>query len=478
MTVTEVSPVRSWRDRLPRLPAEPRARPLVLGPALVAYVGAITLAAAAIAAVSVRAPDDLATLIAGAALTLLLSLGSITALSGLDTHWSASGLLHLGVSLVLGPVGALAAAVCDATGGQVRFRSGWFRFVFNVSVFFLSDVAAWWCFHSISASGDTVGTGIVGGLVAGAAQYTVNLCLLTGVIRITSRSLRLGAYLSQSARVAPYFAGYGIAADGAVLLQRAAGAAGFVLITIPVLLLQGFLLYLATRINEQERQRVAHSREREALLQQALDASDQERRRIARDLHDTVVQDLAVIVQGLYGQSGRLRRGDGAAAAVAESLDRAAESTGEAMVELRSMLRQIAPTDAAARGLVAAVDDALAPLREASLAVEVDITEEPLSARTCEAVFRIIQEAARNVLSHAEAQKVTVRVEVDGVVRVEIRDDGRGSSPAEREHRRQEGHLGLGLLGDLAREMGGSLELESEPGGGTVITATFPVDPA
>ncbi len=84
-----------------------------------------------------------------------------------------------------------------------------------------------------------------------------------------------------------------------------AGTVGFTTTLLPVILLQGFLLLLARRIRAQELERAEHTKEREALLQQAIDASDAERKRIASDLHDGVVQTLAGLAFSLAAHGSR-----------------------------------------------------------------------------------------------------------------------------------------------------------------------------
>jgi signal transduction histidine kinase len=87
-------------------------------------------------------------------------------------------------------------------------------------------------------------------------------------------------------------------------------------------------------------------------------------------------------------------------------------------------------------------------------------------------LFRIAQEALRNVMAHAQASTVTVTVASDArVATVAVVDDGRGFDPAAV----GEQSFGLRLLGDLLRDVGGSLAVESEPGGGTTVTAEVPL---
>ncbi|HCO04305.1 MAG TPA: bifunctional chorismate mutase/prephenate dehydratase [Actinobacteria bacterium] len=90
-------------------------------------------------------------------------------------------------------------------------------------------------------------------------------------------------------------------------------------------------------------------------------------------------------------------------------------------------------------------------------------------------VFRVAQEAIRNVVNHSQATKVITRLRyADGVVTLRVEDNGRGFSSADRSRRREEGHVGLSLLNNAVEASSGRLSLESEPGRGTSLMLTLP----
>jgi two-component system, NarL family, sensor kinase len=224
-----------------------------------------------------------------------------------------------------------------------------------------------------------------------------------------------------------------------------------------------FLLWLATlplawRLARRLQQR---QREREVLLERAIDAQDRERRRIAGALHDDVVQDLAGLGFSLS-----------AAAAQSESpeLHDAAVQTRQTMRKLRATLVDIHPPSLQRAGLQAAIDDLAG-----SLHVDVDIEAPPSTGLPPEKealIFRTVQEGLRNVAKHAEADHVTVRIQVDrGVATAEVVDDGRGFVP---NGFGDPDHMGLGLLSDLAQEAGGRLDITSEVGAGTKLRLEVP----
>ena len=210
--------------------------------------------------------------------------------------------------------------------------------------------------------------------------------------------------------------------------------------------------------------------EREVLLRRALDASNDERRRIAGDLHDSVVQDLAGISYSLAAasSSSRVARED---PALLSTLREAADVTRASMQRLRALLVAIHPPNVRVAGLEAAIADLLAPLERGGTSVELEVEDgRVLERETEEILFRAAREAIRNVDAHARAKSVAVRVEQrGGRVRLTVSDDGAGFTPEQLERRREEGHVGLSLLEELAAHAGGHVEIRSAPGDGTTL---------
>ena len=228
---------------------------------------------------------------------------------------------------------------------------------------------------------------------------------------------------------------------------------------------------LAWRLAERLRR---SQREREELLVNAVRASEDERRRIASDLHDGVVQDLAGIAYSLGAAADRA--GAEASPPLRETLREAAAGTRNSIRRLRSLLVEIHPPNLRATGLEAAITDLLGPLRargiETSLAVDGELA---LSHETEQLVYRAAGEAVRNAERHARASHVAVRLAAeDGRVRLVVEDDGVGSTAEERERRRAEGHVGLSLLEDLASRMGGTLAVHSQQRQGTRVELEVP----
>lgn len=261
--------------------------------------------------------------------------------------------------------------------------------------------------------------------------------------------------------VETYWSTSGLDATSAVvrgrLLPLTLGA--LLLFAVPAALLS---LSLARRV---DRTRRAHA----TLLRQALDASDHERRRIAADLHDGVLQDVSA-ARYVLGALDAVVTDDPALARLL--LGEASSALERVGADLRSTLVDIYPADLAHGGLAEALRELLRPLAadgvETTLEVDVD-PEEPLEL--VQLAYRLAREAISNVHRHARARHVLVSVTtLPAMVRVEVVDDGRGlpTGPL------PEDHFGLRLLDDTTRSLGGSLDLGPGPGGGTRLAAELP----
>ena len=239
-----------------------------------------------------------------------------------------------------------------------------------------------------------------------------------------------------------------------------------------LLLLQLLQLPLAHRMARRLQQgRI----EREALLLRAIAASETERRRIAGDLHDGVVQDLAGASYSLSATADRIN-GD-APPFVGEALRDAARQTRRSIRQLRSLLVDIYPPDLHRAGLGAALSDLVAPLESRGVEANVELPPTLRLAPDKEALmFRTAQEALRNVIAHSQASRVDLSVQLnDGHAGLAIVDDGRGFTAEEAAAARDDGHLGLRVLADMAHDAGGRLDIDSQPGEGTRVRLDVPV---
>lgn len=205
----------------------------------------------------------------------------------------------------------------------------------------------------------------------------------------------------------------------------------------------------------------------------ALRAAEEERRRIARELHDDTAQRLAAILLRLRLLSAE-RTGpdrDRLFEEVRAELREAAEGVRRIARGLRPPALEDAGVGTAIRAHVRARFSDGGPEADLDLAPVDDVLDEEAKL----VLYRIVQEALSNVLRHAEASRVSVRVEVSGeqVVAL-VRDDGRGFDP---ESSPRDDGRGLGLMGmrERATLVGGLVFVESAPGAGTCIRLEIPL---
>lgn len=215
--------------------------------------------------------------------------------------------------------------------------------------------------------------------------------------------------------------------------------------------------------------------QREGLLANAVTSSRRERRRVASYLHDGPVQELAGLAFALapVADGAETRGADGEAAVVRTVIDRLRGTVRD----LRALLVDLHPPTLATAGLDAALRDLVSPLSARGVAVELRVVgEERLDPDTQALVYRVAQEAVRNVIAYADASTVSVEVGVvDSTARLLVADDGRGFAPETRERRRAEGHLGLSLVEELADQAGGRLTVDSSEGEGTRVRLQVPL---
>jgi two-component system, NarL family, sensor kinase len=237
-----------------------------------------------------------------------------------------------------------------------------------------------------------------------------------------------------------------------------------------LVLLQLVQIPLAWSLARRLRQRL---QEREVLLERALQASEVERRQIASDLHDGVVQDLAGVA---YSLSAATRAGNGSGPDPAV-IDQSAEAVRSTIRSLRSLVVDIYPPDFGGEPLDAALGDLVERARSRGLEAELDVSAaaDPIPDHAARLVYRVAQEGIRNVVNHSGAGSVVVRLSTDrGKATVEVRDDGRGFDEGAARERAGAGHVGLRALSGLLADNGGSLDVQSVPGGGTTVRAEVP----
>lgn len=255
----------------------------------------------------------------------------------------------------------------------------------------------------------------------------------------------------------------GIVLGAALLVALAALALGAVL---DRMLARAFLSHSEQELKEQ----VSELAQRR---QGAVDAAEQERLRIERDLHDGVQPRLVALAMTLGIAKSKIATDPATATALVDEAHREAKGV---ITDLRQLARGIHPAVLSDRGL----DAALSALAARS-PIPVDLhTDLPMRlGREVEGVaYFVVAEALTNIAKHSGAHRATVRVRQQGEqLEVLVGDDGRGGAGVHRGGLASGQRTGLAGLSDRVRAAGGILEITSPPGGGTRLQARIPVAP-
>jgi signal transduction histidine kinase len=241
-------------------------------------------------------------------------------------------------------------------------------------------------------------------------------------------------------------------------------------------------LELEERVKEHALQLdTAHQHVRD-LTGQVLHLQDEERRRIARELHDSVGQCLAALGMNLSavetGVKATIARLAEAVSSVADSRAMVKEMTAE----IRTISYLLHPPMLDEAGLIPAVSWYLQGFSERSkIAVDLDMSEDferlPRDLETT--IFRVVQECLTNIHRHSESRAATIRISrLDAHVEVEVRDQGKGIPQEKLSEMISSGTAGVGIGGmrERARQLGGTLDVKSEgEGKGTTVLARLPV---
>lgn len=205
----------------------------------------------------------------------------------------------------------------------------------------------------------------------------------------------------------------------------------------------------------------------------ALNAEEEERKRISRELHDGTAQTLAALLIRL-----RLVRAAGSQIERDALLDEVRAEIAATLEDVRRFARGLRPPALDELGLVPAIESHARMMEEAArvdIIVDADSVGGLLLPEAELALYRIVQEAISNAVRHSGARKVQVRVaRTPDAVTAVVTDDGRGFPVAEVMAARGSG-LGLFGMKERAAYVGGQVEIESAPGRGTRITARMPV---
>lgn len=219
---------------------------------------------------------------------------------------------------------------------------------------------------------------------------------------------------------------------------------------------------------------LASAIENARLYQRAQEAAVlEERSRLARDLHDSISQQLFSMTLTAQAARAQLEKNP---ARTATQLERLQETASAALAEMRALIFQLRPPGLSEQGLITTLQQHVAMLRRREgLTIDLFVTGEERDARGIEqAMYRIAQEALNNVVKHAGACQVEVTLDLrPEQVTMAIVDDGRGFQLASARNANGR-HLGLTSMRERAAELGGHLDIETNPGQGTRVVITVP----
>lgn len=222
-------------------------------------------------------------------------------------------------------------------------------------------------------------------------------------------------------------------------------------------------------------ERAERDRLRAEYVSAVIAAQEDERKRIARELHDGTSQTLTSLLVGL-----RALEASCDLPGVRRHTSELRKTVGQTLEEVHSLALQLRPSVLDDLGLPAAIERQVVDCRQ-RYHLEIDLAIHGLDNRRLPAevettLYRVVQEALTNVARHANASRVSVLLEGrSNAVRVIVEDDGSGFEPGAVSAER--GHLGLYGMRERAELLGGTLEIESKPGKGTSIFVTIPLKP-
>ena len=216
----------------------------------------------------------------------------------------------------------------------------------------------------------------------------------------------------------------------------------------------------------------ARERELARLLAAMIGAQEQERRRVAYDLHDGVAQSLASLLFRLEAASVAIED----TRSTREAIEGSTEIVRMSIAEVRGAIAALRPAELDDLGLEAALRARLDDIQSVQLHFDSDLNGRRLPGALEVTFYRVAQEALANAVKHSGCSRIDLRLALDDAqfVTLSVTDNGRGIADAPIVHKRGQG-VGMSAMRERMALIGGSISIRSAAGEGTVVTARAPI---
>lgn len=293
------------------------------------------------------------------------------------------------------------------------------------------------------------------------------LILAMAGLAIIAIALALGEYTSRPLRDLASEAGKLVTEEGHRIAPQLHGTEEMRNLNTTLVEISDLLSTQAHDLEQSQSERLRQTDQFRELLRRTLRLQEDERRRIASEIHDAVSP---LITGALYqARALQMTNGNTTHEQIAESLESVNGLLERASEELHGVIFDLRPPDLDDIGVVAALEVYVSTIQRTGLEARLEVVDElpPQTPEVRLGIYRIVQEALHNVLRHASADEAVVRIEFDNdLLRVTIRDNGAGFDP---DTAGRPTSLGLLSMRERAAAIGGRISIISRPGTGTAI---------
>lgn len=381
----------------------------------------------------------------------------------------------LGVGFLYTPaVAALIALIGSFDRKELQRAYPLVTALFNRCQIALSVFAGSVVFHAIASVESPLYLLAPAVLLATASDYAVNVSLVALYMRLVN-GIPLPQVLSKL-RVGPFWefllSYLGLGFIGVVIARLYLGVGIWSVAAFILPLIFARQMFFRSMALEQASDEL-RDRERvlRALSNRMAEERHEERMQIAGYLHDDLAQRLFVLTLQIELAKKRLAQGDLSAAA--RNLDQISTTKEETYDLVRALIRDLHRSPIGRRGLAEAIDSFAGDLRaDGQVRVSVDVADVSLPPPIQLLIYQVAREAVANAVKHGEPSDVSVSLtESQDGVELRVSDDGKGFDP---EGPTPEGHFGTVMMRERTLVAGGTFAIESQPGGGTSVIASFP----